>query len=205
MSPKSEVRGLIKSMKNFSNQFANRWFWWMCVWLLVMMCAAACAQDRDDEEGTAKTENKDAEKRAKKAERKSRKEKKNGGKIQLPPPPDTPAELEFFDGAIFSRKVNLGVKGVLCFGSERRPLAVLWQEGGAAAASLPITLSAQELKLIFGRPINAVHISVLNEHGEMLSRGAPETVSFHLGRRPIYLLMEISPSRPKAAMNSAKE
>jgi hypothetical protein len=202
MSPKPEV---FKYMKNFSNQFANKWFRWTCVWLLVVMCVAACAQDRDDEEGAAKTENKDAEKRAKKAERKSRKEKKNGGKIQLPPPPDMPAEFEFFDGAIFSRKVNLGVKGVLCFGSERRPLAVLWQEGGATAASLPISLSAHELKLIFGRPINAAHISVLNEHGRMLSRGAATDVLFNLGRQPVYLLLEISPSRPKAAMNSAKE
>ncbi|MDZ7363075.1 MAG: hypothetical protein ONB46_20485 [candidate division KSB1 bacterium] len=169
-----------------------------------MMCAIACAQDRDDEDDTAKTENKEAEKRVKKAERKSRKEKKSGGTTQLPPPPETPAEFEFFDGAIFSRKVNLGVKDVLCFVSERRPLAVLWQEGGATAAGLPINLSTHELKLIFGRPINAAHISVLNEHGQMLSRGAPEKVSFNLGRRPIYLLLEISPSRPKAMMNSAK-
>jgi len=192
-------------MKNFSNQFANKWFRWTCIWLLVMMCTAACAQDRDDEDDTAKTENKDAEKRAKKVERKSRKEKKSGGKIQLPPPPDTPAEFEFFDGAIFSRKVNLGMKGALCFGSERRPLAVLWQEGGATAASLPITISARELKLIFGRPIDAAQISVLNEHGRMLSRGAAGQVSFNLGRQPVYLLLEISPSRPKAATNSAKK
>jgi len=193
-------------MRNFFDRFVMMFFRLMAVWLLLMMCAAACAQDRDDEDDTAKTGNKDAEKRAKKkVERKSRKEKKSGGKIQLPPPPDTPAEFEFFDGAIFSRKINLGVKGVLCFGSERRPLAVLWQEEGATAASLPINLSARELKLIFGRPIDAAQISVLNEHGRMLSRGAATHVSFNLGRQPAYLLLEISPSRPNASTNSAKE
>jgi hypothetical protein len=184
----------------------------MCVALLALMCTLACAQDRDDddEDDAAPTENQDKEaaKRARKGERKSRKEKKDGksSSIKLPAPPDTPAELEFFDGAIFSRKVNLGIKNVLCFASERRPLAMLWREagkeGGAANESVSIKLSARELQLIFGRQIDAAQVSVLNENGQMLSRA---TAALNLGRQSNYLLVEIAPSRPKAEINSGKE
>jgi len=172
--------------------------------LLGLLCAVACAQERDDESGAAQIENndKDAAKRAKKAERKSRKDKKSGNRVQLPPAPDLPAEFEFFDGAIFSRKVNLGMKSILCFASERRPVAMIWkegQEGSTATGNLPVKFSARELQLIFGRSIDASRISVLNENGAMLSRGAAAQVAFNLGRKPIYLLVETMPSRPKAS------
>jgi len=192
----------------FSDQFANNWVRWFCVWLLITMGTMACAQDReenDDEATQAENKDKDAAKRAKKAERKTRKEKKveKSSAAKLPPPPDTPPELEFFDGAIFSRKANLGFKNVLCFTSERRPLAVLWkeagQEGSATSGSLPLKLSPRELQLIFGRPVEAAQISVLNENGQMLSRGTTTQVAFVLERRPIYLLLEITPSRPRAS------
>lgn len=191
--------------------------------LMMMMCTIACAQDRDDddeEDDAIKTEakDKDAEKRVKKAERKTRKEKKEGksssGAVKLPPPPDTPPEFEFFDGAIFSRKVNLGIKNVLCFASERRPLAMLWKEagpadagrvGGAPTGSLPVKFTARELQLIFGRPVEAALVSVLNENGEMLARGVAAQVAFNLGRQPVYLLVEVTPSRPKTSSVSDKE
>ena len=183
--------------------------------VLAILSVAACAQDRDEEDDDAtQTENQDKEgaKRARKAERKSRKNKKEdkpANAIKLPPPPETPSEFEFFDGAIFSRKVNLGIKNVLCFASERRPLAMLWkeagQEGSAGANSLPIKLSPRELQLIFGRSIDAAQISVLNESGQMLSRGTSAQVTFNLGRRPLYLLVEAAPSRSKASNISVDE
>ncbi len=178
--------------------------------VLIMVFAisstVACAQDRDDddEDLTKQTDIKDKEaaKRAKKAERKTRKEKKEGKSAasKLPPAPDTPPELEFFDGAIFSRKVNLGLKNVLCFASERRPLAMLWKEAGQEGSmAFPVKLTGRELQLIFGRPVEAAQISVLNENGQMLSRGAAMQIAFDLARRPVYLLLEIAPSRPRAS------
>jgi len=196
-------------MRNFSDQLARNLLVWLGMWLFVMACTIACAQDRDeDNDKAAQTEikDKDAAKRAKKAERKTRKEKKEekSSATKLTPPPDTPPVLEFFDGAIFSRKVNLGLKNVLCFASERRPLAMLWKEvgpeGSMATENLPVKLSARELQLIFGRPIDAAQISVLNENGQMLSRGAAMQVAFDLARRPVYLLLEIAPSRPRASV-----
>ncbi len=176
--------------------------------LFAILSTIACAQehdDDDDEAETAKTEKKDpdAAKRERKAERKSRKEKKGGGKVQLLPPA-TPAELEFFDGAIFSRKANLGVKGVLCFASERRPIAMLWKEGEVASGGLSMRLTPRELQLIFGRSVEAAQVSVLNENGQMLSRGTAAQVAFNLGRKPIYLLVEAKPSRPKTSEISIK-
>jgi len=180
---------------------------WLCLWLLVATCTIACAQEREEDNAAARTESKDkdAARRAKKAERKTRKDKKEekSATAKLPPAPDTPPEFEFFDGVIFSRKVNLGFKNVLCFASERRPLAVLWkeagQEGSMATGNLSVKLSARELQLIFGRPVEAAQISVLNENGQMLSRGAAMQVAFDLARRPVYLLLEITPSRPRAS------
>jgi hypothetical protein len=182
---------------------------------LVILTAIACAQDRkdDDDEDDAKqteSQNKDAAKRARKAERKSRKDKKDSksasNAINLPPAPDTPPEFEFFEGAIFSRKANLGIKGVLCFASERRPLAMLWkeaaQEGGATAGGLAIKLTPRELPLIFGRSVDAAQVSVLDEEGRMLSRGTSAHVAFNLGREPIYLLVEASASRSPASAGS---
>ena len=188
-----------------SDQFASNWVRWLCVWLLVAMGAMACAQDREENDDAAQTEikDKDAAKRAKKAERKTRKEKKDSksATTKLPPAPDAPLELEFFDGAIFSRKVNLGIKNVLCFASERRPLAMLWKEAGEKeSTALPVKLSGRELQLIFGRPVDAAQISVLNASGQMLSRDAATQVTLDLTRRPIYLLVEIMPSRPRAAV-----
>lgn len=177
------------------------------VLLFAIMSAVACAQEpEEDDDEAAQTEirDKEAAKRARKGERKSRKEKKSG-KTQLPPPPATPAEFEFFDGAIFSRKVNLGVKGVLCFVSERRPLAMLWQEGSATAANSTVKLSARELQLIFGRAVDAAQVSVLNAGGQMLSRGKATQVALNLGRQPVYLLVEAKPSRPKASENAVEE
>lgn len=210
-------------MRNFLSELANKQLRWLWIWLLVIICTAACAQDRDnddEDDDTVKTEtnDKDAEKRAKKAERKTRKEKKAGksssGAVKLPPPPETPLEFEFFDGAIFSRKVNLGLKNVLCFASERRPLAMLWNEvgqadagraEGAATGSLPVKLTARELQLIFGRQVETTQISVLNENGEMTARGVVAQVAFNLGRQPVYLLVEVTPSRPKTPATSDKK
>jgi hypothetical protein len=207
-------------MRNFLDPLARNLMVWLGMWLFVMTCTMACAQDREESDDAAQTEIKDkdvsassrraAAKQAKKAERKTRKEKKDGksSAASLPPPPDTPPEFEFFDGAIFSRKVNLGLKNVLCFASERRPLAMLWKEagqadarreGGLANGNLPVKLSARELQLIFGRPVEAAQISVLNENGQMLSRGGAMQVAFDLARRPVYLLLEMAPSRPRAA------
>jgi len=194
-------------MRNFPDQLARNLLVWLGMWLFVMTCTMACAQDREENDDAAQTEikDKDAAKRAKKAERKTRKEKKDSksSATNLPPPPDTPPELEFLDGAIFSRKVNLGLKNVLCFASERRPLAMLWKEAGPegslATGNLSIKLSARELQLIFGRPVEATQISVLNEKGQMLLRGAAMQVTFNLERRPAYLLLEIAPSRPRAS------
>ena len=179
---------------------------WVGLWLLVTACTFACAQERDengDEATQAESKDKDAAKRAKKAERKTRKDKKEekSATAKLPPAPDTPPECEFFDGVIFSRKVNLGFKNVLCFASERRPLAMLWREAGQeGGGNMPVKLSPRELQLIFGRPVDTAQISVLNENGQMLSRGAAMQVTFDLERRPIYLLVEIMPSRPRAAV-----
>lgn len=175
--------------------------------LLAIFCTVACAQEPeedDDETAQAEAKDKEAAKRARKGERKSRKEKKSG-KMQLPPPPATPAEFEFFDGAIFSKKVNLGMKGVLCFASERRPLAMLWQEGGATSANSALKLSARELQTIFGRSVDAGQVSVLNAGGQMLSRGAAAQVAFNLGRKPVYLLVEAKPSRQKASETAVEE
>ncbi len=176
--------------------------------LLAIFCTVACAQEREegDEDETAQAEKKDSEaaKQARKGERKSRKEKK-GGKTQLPPPPATPAEFEFFDGATFSRKVNLSLKNVLCFASERRPLAMLWQEGSAATANSTVKLSARELQVIFGRTVDAAQVSVLNAGGQMLSRGTATQVAFNLGRKPVYLLVEAKPSRLKASEIAIEE
>lgn len=181
----------------------THWFRRLCVGLLLATCTMACAQDREENDDAAQTagQDKDAAKRAKKAERKARKDKKDGktATTQLPPAPDTPPEFEFFDGVIFSRKVNLGLKNVLCFASERRPLAMLWREGGREGGSnLLVKLSPRELQLIFGRPVEAAQISVLNANGQMLSRGAAMQVEFSLERRPVYLLVEVKPSRPEA-------
>jgi hypothetical protein len=177
--------------------------------LLAIFCTIACAQEREEDaedETTAQAEKKDAEaaKQARKGERKSRKEKKSG-KTQLPPPPATPAEFEFFDGAIFSRRVNLGLKNVLCFASERRPLAMLWREGSGTAANSMMKLSARELQLIFGRTVDAGQVSVLNANGQMLSRGTATQVALNLGRKPIYLLVEAKPSRLKTSEATAEE
>jgi hypothetical protein len=175
--------------------------------LLAIFYTVACAQEPeedDDEAAQAEISDKEAAKRARKGERKSRKEKKSG-KTQLPPPPATPAEFEFFDGAIFARKVNLGMKGVLCFASERRPLAMLWQEGGATTANSTVKLSARELQAIFGRAVDAAQVSVLNAGGQMLSRGTVAQVALNLGRKPVYLLIEAKPSRPKASENAVDE
>jgi hypothetical protein len=190
----------------------KNWLYLILVLLFAILSTMACAQDRQEEDATQiENQDKEAAKRARKAERKSRKDKKDSksSSIKLPPPPNTPTEFDFFDGTIFSRKVNLGIKNVLCFASERRPLAVLWremgQEGSAAAnGSLPIQLSARELQIIFGRTIDAAQISVLNENGEMLARGVASQVDFNLGRRPIYLLVEITPSRPKPDHSAKK-
>jgi hypothetical protein len=205
-------------------RWAQIFFWKrQCLVFIIVFAISspvACAQDRDDddEDEMKQTEIKDkdvsassrraAAKRAKKAERKTRKEKKDGksAAAKLPPAPDTPPELEFFDGAIFSRKVNLGLKNVLCFASERRPLAMLWKEAGQADArregsmAFPVKLTGRELQLIFGRPVDAAQISVLNENGQMLSRGAAVQVTFDLARQPVYLLLEMAPSRPRAAI-----
>jgi hypothetical protein len=189
-------------MKKFSMQFLINWLSWLCIWLLLVACTIACAQEREEDNAAARTESKDAAKRAKKAERKTRQEKKDdkSAATKLPPPPDTPPELEFFDGAIFSRKVNLGFKNVLCFASERRPLAMLWKEAGQEGGGiLPIKLLPRELQLIFGRQVDPTQISVLSANGQMLSRGTAMQVTFDLERRPIYLLVEITPSRPRAA------
>jgi hypothetical protein len=175
--------------------------------LLAISCAVVCAQEPeedDDEAAQAEIKDKEAAKQARKGERKSRKEKKSG-KIQLPPAPAAPAEFEFFDGAIFSRKVNLGMKGVLCFASERRPLAMLWQEGSATAAQSAVKLSARELQIIFGRSVDAAQVSVLNAGGQMLSRGTAAQVVLNLGRKPVYLLVEAKPSREKAAEIAVEE
>lgn len=187
----------------------KNWLHLVLVMLLATLCTIACAQEREeDEEGeTAQIEKKDADaaKRVRKGERKSRQEKKSG-KTQLPPPPATSAEFEFFDGAIFSRKINLGLKNVLCFASERRPLAMLWREteqtnaGREGGANLAVKLSPRELQLIFGRPVEAAQISVLNENGQMLARGTAMQVTFALERRSVYLFVEITPSRPRAAI-----
>lgn len=187
-------------MRKFSDQVMQN----LLVWLFVVTCTIACAQEReenDNKPAAAASQDKDAGKRAKKAERKTRKDKKasKSAVSQLPPAPDTPPEFEFFDGVIFSRKVNLGLKNVLCFASERRPLAMLWQEAGqAGSGNFSVKLSLRELQLIFGRPIEAAQISVLNANGQMLSRGAAAQVEFSLERRPVYLLVEVVPSRPKA-------
>lgn len=178
---------------------------WLGMWLFVITCTFACAQDReenDDVATPAESKDKDAAKRARKTERKTRKDKKDEKSVvtKLPPPPDTPPEFEFFDGVIFSRKVNLGLKNVLCFASERRPLVMLWQEAGQEGGeNLPVKLSPRELQLIFGRPVEAAQISVLNANGQMLSRGAALQVSLKLERRPVYLLVEIAPSRLPAS------
>lgn len=192
----------LDNMRNFVEQFAKNLFMWLGLWLFVLTCTIACAQDREENDDAAQTagQDKDAAKRAKKAERKARKDKKDGktATTQLPPAPDTPPEFEFFDGVILSRKVNLGLKDVLCFASERRPLAMLWREAGQEGnENLPIKLSPRELQLIFGRPVEAAQISVLNADGQMLSRGAATQVEFSLERRPVYLLVEVMPSRPK--------
>ena len=178
---------------------------WLGTGLLVATCTFACAQEREengDETMQVESKDKDAAKRAKKAERKTRKDKKEekSAAAKLPPAPGTPSEFEFFDGAIFSRKVNLGLKNVICFASERRPLAMLWRETGQEESeNLPVKLSPRELQLIFGRPVAAAQISVLNAGGQMLSRGAAIQVALNLERRPVYLLVEITPSRPQAA------
>ncbi|MGH7451662.1 MAG: hypothetical protein ACRENG_09980 [bacterium] len=188
-------------------RYAN-WLRLALVLLFAIMSAVACAQEREegDEDETAQTEKKDAEaaKRARKGERKSRKEKKSG-KAELPPAPATPVEFEFFDGAIFSRKVNLGLKNVLCFASERRPLAMLWQEGSATTVNSTVKLSARELQLVFGRAVDAAQVSVLNAGGQMLSRGTAAQVAFNLGRKPVYLLVEAKPSRLKASEIAVEE
>jgi hypothetical protein len=194
----------------------RNWIHLIFVLLFAILSTAACAQEREeDDDGAAQTEikDKDAAKRERKAERKTRKAKKDGKSaskaVKLLPPSAAPSEFEFFEGAIFSRKVNLGMKGVLCFASERRPLAMLWKEAGqgegAPANSLPIKLSSRELQLIFGRTVDVTHVSVLNENGQMMSRGAAAQVTLNLGRKPIYLLVEISPSRPKVPAVSVKE
>jgi hypothetical protein len=192
------------------------------IMLLTILSIVACAQDRDDEDEDEATQteaqDKEAAKRSRKAERKSRKDKKDSKAsskaIDLPPAPDTPPEFEFFDGAIFSRKANLGIKGVLCFASERRPLAMLWKEagqadargeGGATSGGAPMKLTPRELQLIFGRPVDAAQVSVLDEKGHMLSRGASAQVAFNLGRKPVYLLVEASASRPPASAISNDE
>lgn len=199
---------MLDNMRNFVEQSTKNLLMWFGLWLFVLTCTIACAQDREENDGAAQTtsEDKDAAKRAKKAERKARKDKKDGktAATQLPPAPDTPPEFEFFDGVIFSRKVNLGLKNVLCFASERRPLAMLWREAGRADArreggsNLLVKFSPRELQLIFGRPVEAAQISVLNANGQMLSRGAATLVEFSLERHPVYLLVEVRPSRPKA-------
>ena len=207
---------MLNSMRNFVEKFAKNIFVWLGMWLLVATCTFACAQDRDKNDGEATqaesqdkdvsaSSRRDAAKRAKKAERKTRKDKKekNFATTKLPPAPDPPPEFEFFDGVIFSRKVNLGFKNVLCFASARRPLAMLWreagQEGSTAGETFPIKLVPRELQRIFGRPVEAAQISVLNASGQMLSRGTATQVTFGLARRPVYLLVEITPSRPQAA------
>lgn len=181
------------------------WLRFVWVMLLAISCTVACAQEPeeedDDEAAQAEIKDKEAAKQARKGERKSRKDKKSG-KVQLPPPPATPAEFEFFDGAIFSRKVNLGMKGVLCFASERRPLAMLWQEGSVNSM---MKLSARELQLIFGRAIGAGQVSVLDGRGQMLTRGTKTQVAFNLSRKPVYLLVEANPSRPQASEISVDE
>lgn len=182
--------------------YLTNWLRRLCVGLLLAICTFACAQEREEDQ--------DAAKRAPKAERKTRKEKKaeKSGVMKLPPAPETPEEFEFFDGAIFSRKVDLGLKNVLCFASERRPLAMLWCEMGRADASreggtnFPARLSPQDLQRIFSRPVAAAQISVLNASGQMLSRGTPTAVEFNLGRQPVYLLVEITPSRPRAVVKN---
>lgn len=200
-------------MKNFPDKFTKNLLLWSGLWLFVVSCTIACAQDRDeDNDKAAQTEikDKDAAKRAKKGERKTRKDKKEekSGVMKLPPPPETPPEFEFFDGAIFSRKVDLGLKNVLCFASERRPLAMLWCETGRADANregctnFPVRLSPHDLQRIFSRPVTATQISVLNASGQMLSRGTPTAVEFNLGRQPVYLLVEITPSRPRAVVKN---
>jgi hypothetical protein len=194
-------------VKKSVTRFAGKWMRWLCVGMLATMCAVACAQEPeedDDEAAQAETKDKEAAKQARKGERKSRKDKKSG-KVQLPPPPATPAEFEFFDGAIFSRKVNLGMKGVLCFASERRPLAMLWQEGGTTSANSALKLSARELQLIFGRAVDAGQVGVLDTRGQMLSRGTKTQVTFNLSRKPVYLLVEANPSRPQASEIPAEE
>jgi hypothetical protein len=186
----------------------SKWLQLTFLLFLAIMSVVACAQEREegDEDERVQTEKKDSEaaKRARKGERKSRKEKKSGN-TQLPPPPATPAEFEFFDGAIFSRKVNLGLKNVLCFASERRPLAMLWQEGSATTANSTVKLSARELQLIFGRAVDAGQVSVLDAGGQMLSRGMAAQVAFSLGRKPVYLLVEAKPSRLKASETILEE
>ncbi|MDZ7289581.1 MAG: hypothetical protein ONB44_09000 [candidate division KSB1 bacterium] len=185
------------------------------IWLQLFMLLAfatvstfACAQEDEEEpdEETLQTEKKDpdAAKRARKGERKSRKDKKSG-KIQLSPPPRMLAEFEFFDGVIFTRKVDLGINGVLCFASARRPLALLWREGNLPPATVSLELAARELQLVFGRPVETAQVSVLNESGQMVSRGTASGVAVPLGRKPVYLLVETTPSRPGAAAGSAEE
>jgi len=193
-------------MKNFLNLLIEKWLRGVTIGLLAVFCAVACAQDQEADEGDdaaqIEIKDKDAAKRAKKAERKSRKEKKSGSSVTLPPPPQTPAEFEFLEGVIFSRKANLGLNGVLCFASERRPLATLWKEGAAAA---PLKLTARELQIIFGRTVDGSQVSVLNENGQMLSRGSGGAVSLRLSRKPIYLLVEASASRSQAAARPVEE
>ncbi|MGH7601312.1 MAG: hypothetical protein ACREOI_33555, partial [bacterium] len=194
-------------MENFAARVASKWLQLLFVLLLGILSAAACAQEPeedDDEAAKAEINDKEAAKQARKGERKSRKEKKSG-KTQLPPPPVTPAEIEFFDGVIFSRKVNLGLKNVLCFASERRPLAMLWQEGSATTANSTVKLSARELQLIFGRTVDAAQVSVLNAGGQMLSRGTATQVALNLSRKPVYLLVEAKPSRQKASEIAVEE
>lgn len=200
----SKVRShTLDNMRNFVEQFAKNLLMWLGLWLFIVTYTIACAQEREENDDAAQTasQDKDAAKRTKKAERKARKDKKDGKTVatQLPPAPDTPPEFEFFDGVIFSRKVNLNLKNVLCFASERRPLAMLWREAGQEGSeNLPVKLLPRELQLIFGRPVEAAQISVLNANGQMLSRGAAMQVEFSLERRPVYLLVEVTPSRPKA-------
>jgi hypothetical protein len=97
------------------------------------------------------------------------------------------------------------MKSVLCFASERRPLAMLWQEGGATSVNSALKLSARELQLIFGRTVDAAQVSVLDARGQMLARGMKTQVVFNLSRKPVYLLVEANPSRPKASEISAEK
>jgi hypothetical protein len=76
---------------------------------------------------------------------------------------------------------------------------------GGTTSGLPLKLTPSELRLIFGRPVDAAQVSVLDEKGRILSRGTSAHVAVNLGRTPVYLLVEASTSRPPASATSSDE